>query len=75
MLPQPTLKWYAYYQASDPDVNPAVWVYDYYLGEKIPARWAKPGMAAVDFYLDKYPCRRKQQARFEISSLHFSANG
>lgn len=33
LLPPPNLLWSAHYVASDPDIKPAVWVYEYHAGE------------------------------------------
>lgn len=71
MLPPANLKWYAYYQASDPDVNPAVWVYDYYLGEKkYLLNTGQTPEWQCDFIWTNIPAAATA-ARFEISSLPF----
>lgn len=74
MRPPASLKWYAYYQASDPDVKPPVWVYDYYTGEKkYLLNTEQTPQWQCDFIWTNIPAAATA-ARFEISSLPFPSS-
>jgi hypothetical protein len=73
LIPAPNLLWSAHYVASDPDVKPAVWVYEYHTGELkyITNKQERPQWQA-DFIWTHIP-PGATAARLDISTQPFPA--